>query len=578
MTGTPLPIHCKWYTMEEKNDLREIDGVNGAFFQPSIDDIGKRICVHAIPASDVMDYHGMPAFQEVGPLILDSNLMEKVSICSLSTPKFPVIIENNGGSSVLAQSKKYLLIINENDLTFEDIIQQNNGNNTSKVAMILYGGGYPICKIMRNSSTNLEIILDEKNSHIQIALESNITRDIFTIILRNKVKAYMEKCKKKEQEKIEAELQKKKEIDLFNEKMARLEKENELLKKANNGYMEQRIILIERTTKAEEKIVELEKELSIKNTQFLPISDENQKLKSENEKLISENSRILSENLEIKEELSFISQDRMILLEKIKQIKEKYFKIYRTLEIYKKIAPTKESLLEFINFRQKSREIIENLQFKLNDLTLSKSHNFSTSPKNLSNFHSEEQEILRSELEKNRKQIIEFQKQNNELKNQCEQIKTDFNCLQRKHESIIMELDKGELLKVQVLEKEKQFLESKLGQELSARARKAENSATEFETLAFSYKKALNEELKKNCELRKEMQFYKESGFYNNKDDEIKMTELKNLANSLAERLGAKEVEISSIKDVNKMLLKTIEELKKGILSKESNNLDSKLT
>lgn len=30
-----------------------------------------RICVHAIPASDAEEYHGMPLFAEVGPLLLD---------------------------------------------------------------------------------------------------------------------------------------------------------------------------------------------------------------------------------------------------------------------------------------------------------------------------------------------------------------------------------------------------------------------------------------------------------------------------------------------------------------------------
>jgi hypothetical protein len=30
-----------------------------------------RICVHAIPASDVEEYQGMPMFAEVGPIVLD---------------------------------------------------------------------------------------------------------------------------------------------------------------------------------------------------------------------------------------------------------------------------------------------------------------------------------------------------------------------------------------------------------------------------------------------------------------------------------------------------------------------------
>ena len=59
--------------------------------------------MHATPASDVMDYHGMPAFQEVGPLILDTSIVEKSKICSTSTPKFPVVIESTAISTLIPQ-------------------------------------------------------------------------------------------------------------------------------------------------------------------------------------------------------------------------------------------------------------------------------------------------------------------------------------------------------------------------------------------------------------------------------------------------------------------------------------------
>jgi hypothetical protein len=53
-----------------------IEHVSGACHQPSIDDVGDKICVHAIPASDVEEYQGMPMFAEVGPLILDPKVLE----------------------------------------------------------------------------------------------------------------------------------------------------------------------------------------------------------------------------------------------------------------------------------------------------------------------------------------------------------------------------------------------------------------------------------------------------------------------------------------------------------------------
>lgn len=62
-----------------------IENCTGACFQPSIEDIGKKVCVHAMPHDlDTEDddflgngqYVGMPLFAEIGPLTLDP-IMEK---------------------------------------------------------------------------------------------------------------------------------------------------------------------------------------------------------------------------------------------------------------------------------------------------------------------------------------------------------------------------------------------------------------------------------------------------------------------------------------------------------------------
>ena len=76
--GMPLPLQCTWYRANTEADFIVIEGVTGAFYQPSIDDVGCKICVHAIPVSEVEEYTGMPAFAELKPLELDPDT--KISI------------------------------------------------------------------------------------------------------------------------------------------------------------------------------------------------------------------------------------------------------------------------------------------------------------------------------------------------------------------------------------------------------------------------------------------------------------------------------------------------------------------
>ncbi len=256
MAGSPLPIHCKWYTVEDKNDLREIEGVSGAFFQPGLDDVGKRynsrkyqhrICVHAIPASDVMEYHGMPAFQEVGPLVLDGTVMEKARICSLSAPKFPVILDSTTLPAAIGLTfgKKYFLTVGEGEMALEE------PDGTRHI--IKYGELYPIITHVKNSGTGLVILLDEKKESVGVSTESSVTRDILTVIIRGKMKQHGEIVKQKLAEKKESKQNAiavqdmQREVDEVTAKCVRLEKEIGLLKTANNGYMDQRIVLVDST-------------------------------------------------------------------------------------------------------------------------------------------------------------------------------------------------------------------------------------------------------------------------------------------------------------------------------------------
>mmetsp|Transcript_17738 Transcript_17738/g.16970 ORF Transcript_17738/g.16970 Transcript_17738/m.16970 type:complete len:116 (+) Transcript_17738:302-649(+) len=98
-SGLPIPLHCTWYVVsQDNNNFVLIEHVCGAYYQPSIDDIGYRICVHAIPASDAEEYQGMPMFAEVGPLEADKKIFDKVEE---TTQVFPIQFEKVDVPSLL---------------------------------------------------------------------------------------------------------------------------------------------------------------------------------------------------------------------------------------------------------------------------------------------------------------------------------------------------------------------------------------------------------------------------------------------------------------------------------------------
>ena len=72
MAGMPVPLHCTWFNIsDDSKEFLPIPDTTGSCYQPSIDDVGYSVMVHAIPASDVQEYQGMPMTKTVGPLKLD---------------------------------------------------------------------------------------------------------------------------------------------------------------------------------------------------------------------------------------------------------------------------------------------------------------------------------------------------------------------------------------------------------------------------------------------------------------------------------------------------------------------------
>ena len=83
-SGEAIPLNCQWYNIPivdgKHGGLTLIENASGACFQPSLCDIGTKICVHALPAENdglMEPYQGMPLFAEIGPLELDPHLREE---------------------------------------------------------------------------------------------------------------------------------------------------------------------------------------------------------------------------------------------------------------------------------------------------------------------------------------------------------------------------------------------------------------------------------------------------------------------------------------------------------------------
>eukprot|EP00347_Sterkiella_histriomuscorum_P024154 403332120 len=106
--GLPVPLHCTWYNVSPiTNEFKVIENVCGACYQPSIDDVGDRICVHAIPASDAEEYQGMPMFAEIGPLIVDLKIVEKAQkLMDINEMMFNISIDQLKDQTKLTQNLK----------------------------------------------------------------------------------------------------------------------------------------------------------------------------------------------------------------------------------------------------------------------------------------------------------------------------------------------------------------------------------------------------------------------------------------------------------------------------------------
>jgi len=174
--GMPLPLKCTWYRAPSNVDFQQIEGVNGAFYQPNADDVGCKINVHAVPVSEVEDYTGMPAFAEVGPLQLDPKIQKAVDdMLKSSSATFTIKVlahENlpslsSTGLAVLSIDKHFLRV----SLTPDDC---------TDVAMV---ESYPQVRMSPYPSTNIDILLSPSQK-LMCEEDSSELRDTVAVTLR----------------------------------------------------------------------------------------------------------------------------------------------------------------------------------------------------------------------------------------------------------------------------------------------------------------------------------------------------------------------------------------------------------
>ena len=112
--GMPVPLHCTWYNITSaQSEFVKIPDVSGSCYQPRVEDIGSKVVVHAIPASDLEEYQGMPLYQEVGPLVMDPAVATQVSHFSQQNPVLfgNVILEAISHPRLAPQPKQLAIVL-----------------------------------------------------------------------------------------------------------------------------------------------------------------------------------------------------------------------------------------------------------------------------------------------------------------------------------------------------------------------------------------------------------------------------------------------------------------------------------
>ncbi|KAL4479205.1 hypothetical protein ABPG72_011417 [Tetrahymena utriculariae] len=187
--GMPLPIICKWYNKTKSDQITEIEGITGAFYQPNADDINTYIIVEAKPILEESEYKGEPLRQEIGPIVIDKAIQEEVQEL-LETGRFKIAAklesiydpnlshdENEKRNDSYSFPKQVQLQIDTEKVS---IFAQNDERINSTASL---GQFYPSIKIVKRTNNIFELYFSQ-NLVYRLQAQSNTHRDVITVALR----------------------------------------------------------------------------------------------------------------------------------------------------------------------------------------------------------------------------------------------------------------------------------------------------------------------------------------------------------------------------------------------------------
>lgn len=514
--GMPLPLKCTWYRATDEKEFVTIEGVTGAFYQPNADDVGCKICVHAVPVSEIQEYTGMPAFSEVGPIQLDSNLQTGIQeILQKGLGVFNVMVSEKG------LQKQASIVLEKSQISVKNIegsaIFAGNLTETSPQVMINY-------------KSNNGFVLDFTENKLEIVTEKPTDRDLIVIAIRMF-------CSKSQSADLSQILLKNQQLSIR-------------LFQANQNY-EQSLAAIsvlkdEALVKAgdlqyyQSHYKDLEKE-------FIDLKENSVKVLSQNEDLASENGFLRKDLLVYKEQCALFEGKIEIQVAEDGKLKSQLIQVKEDLESLVKVMGCGVCKVD------------EKLYMIIDKITGNTNRKKSSKASSVVSYQEDVNDIIEKEESECAKHVSE------ELTEAINKIEAEKNFYKRKAESLSVENEKllsklgknPKDISEFAHEKEK-FEESKrlLVKELEDFKQKAQNS----EHFLKINKQKLEREMERNFELQRLLQ---NKGINSNSD-------FQRIVYCLTGKLSEQEEELASQKSLNKAFMNRIAELEAALsLAKE---------
>lgn len=501
----PLPLNCTWYRATDEKEFVTIDGVTGAFYQPNADDIGCKICVHAVPVSEVQEYIGMPAFSEVGPIQIDPEVQSSLS---------EILNKNQTSFQVKFQGKIANLVIDREILKV--LLQDSSVFSVNLVGKEV--------KVEINYKINTGFRVTAGDESAELAAGEQRERDFIVICIRSF-------CSKAQS------------VDIA-EIMVKNQQLSSRLFETNKNY-ESALVTIstlkEDLQNKQVEILNLKESFTSLDTDLQLAKEELHKFKSQNENLLSETQFLRKDLMVYKEQLS-LSDDKL----KSFKSEENQLKLL--------IQETKDDLESLVKSSACSTCRIDDRLYIAIDRLAGNSVKKQSRNSSIYSLQEDTTELEKpKDCEIHSQQIKQIQEEFSDLLTKAEAEKMFY---KRKVESLVTDNDKllsklGKNPKdIKEFFNEKQEFEqekSKMRQEVSG----LKTKIIELESLVKVNKRKLDAEVNRNFELRKMIE---NKGVSNNVD-------YQKIVNSLTQTLTDREAELQSQKKLNKQFMNRISEL-----------------